>query len=151
MTEKKLAHQMSVGDEFEPFEFTVTPELNQQYMFAVEDFHPRYWLEHDSGAPLVHPALLLNMSNNARSPSYYLPPGVGNLQSHDLVQFLHHARVGKSLRVTWKVVDRYEKRGLVFEAREARMVDEDGVEILRRKLTGTFTQTGASEQDGAGE
>ena len=42
MSEKKSGHLMKVGEEFEPLEFLVTPEMNQQYLYAEEDFHPRY-------------------------------------------------------------------------------------------------------------
>ena len=33
---------MGVGEEFELYEFCVTPEFNQQYLEVVEDYHPRY-------------------------------------------------------------------------------------------------------------
>jgi len=56
--------------QYEPFEFLLTPELNQQYLFAAEDFHPRYFQETEIGSPIGHPGLLLNMSNATRSPSF---------------------------------------------------------------------------------
>lgn len=132
------AHELPVGHEFEPFEVHVTPELNQQYLYAQEDFHPRYWLATAGEAPLAHPALLLHISNNTHSPSFYLPPGVANLQTAEETTFLNPCRVGSQLKVTWVVVDRFERRGRNYETRLARVVDQDGVEILRRTLTGTF-------------
>jgi hypothetical protein len=138
MSEKKSAHLVQVGEEFEPLEFLVTPELNQQYLYAEEDFHPRYIEGSESGPAIVHPGLLLNMSNNTRSPSFYLPPGWAEVQAAEGTEYLNPARVGKKVRVTWKVVQAFEKRGRPWHVLDILIVDEDGVEILRRKMTNTF-------------
>lgn len=135
--EKKREGSAPVGYEFAPFEFLVTLELNQQYCYAQEDFNPRYLEETKEGPPMVHPGLLLNMSNSTRSPSYHIEPGAGGLHARDETFFLHPARVGKKLRVTWKVVEKYEKRGRPYNRIETHVHDEDGVEILRRFSHGT--------------
>ena len=138
MADPKSAHQLQVGEEFEPFEFVVTPELNQQYLYAEEDFHPRY-IEGDESAPaLVHPGLLLNMSNNTRSPSFFLPGGWAEIHAAEETRYLSPARLGEKLRVTWEVVEAYEKRGRPWHVLDVRIVDADGREILRRKMTNTF-------------
>ena len=136
--ERKFANELKAGEEFEPHEFRVTPELNQQYLYGVEDYHSRYLEETELGSPIVHLALLLNQTNFTRSPSYSLPPGVTAIHSADEVEFLNPGKVGKKFRVTWKVVDVYEKRGRLYQVKEVLMADEDGVEILRRTITDTF-------------
>lgn len=140
MTEKTDIRYAEVGYGFEPFEFLVTPELNQQYLYAEEDFDSKYIQETESGPPMVHPALILNMSNTTRSPSFFLPPGVSALHARDEVFFYNPARVGKKLKVTWQVVETFEKRGRPYLLIEARIIDEDGVEIMRRLLHGTFAE-----------
>ena len=132
---KKSAHLMGIDEEFEPLELVVTPELNQQFLYGEEDYHPRYIEE---GKSFVHPGLLLNMSNNTRSPSFYLPLGWAEIHAVEDTEYLNPARVGKKLRVTWRVVDAYQKRGRPWHVLDILMVDEDGVEILRRKMTNTF-------------
>jgi hypothetical protein len=132
MTERKVASALTVDDEFAPLEFVVSPEWNQQYLYAEEDFHPRYWSETDAGPPIVHPGLLLYMSNNARSPSYFLIPGGGALHTAEQTFFLNPGRVGKRFRVTWKVVKTYEKRGKSYQEIETCIVDEDGTPVMRR-------------------
>ena len=122
---------MSIGEEFEPLEFVVTPELNQQYLYAEEDFHPRYIEESDKGPPLIHPGILYNMSNNTRSPSFYLPPGWGEVHAAEETEFINPARVGKKVRVKGKIVDRYVKKEREYTVVESLSVDEDGVEIIR--------------------
>jgi acyl dehydratase len=139
MATPKPVDKMEVGEELEPLEFVVTPELNQQYLYAEEDYHPRYYEESEDGPPLVHPTVLLNMSNTTRSPSFTLSPGLGAIHAGEETVFVSPARVGTCLRVTWKILEVFEKRGRVYHVREARIVDGDGREVLRRKLTGTFS------------
>ncbi|MFN8164493.1 MAG: hypothetical protein U0R26_11845 [Solirubrobacterales bacterium] len=139
MTQGRPADLMEVGEELAPFEFTVTPELNQQYLYAEEDFHPRYLETTEAGPPLVHPALLLNMSNTTRSPSFFLSPGLGAIHAGEQTTFIKPARVGGTFRVTWKIIEKFEKRGRLYHVREAIMFDEQGQKILSRLLTATFS------------
>ena len=142
MAEKKRADQFGVGEEFEPYEFRVTTEFNQQYLEAVEDHHPRYSEKTSVGPPIVHPSLLVVQSNVTRSPSFYLPYGMAAVHAKEEVEYLKPGRVGKSFTVYWKVVDTYEKRGRPYQVKETLVVDEDGVEILKRRITDTYISGG---------
>lgn len=138
MLEKKRADLYKVGEEFEPLEFCVTPEWNAQFVEALEAYYQRYERETDKGAPLVVPGLLIGNSNVTRSPGFMLDPGMAAVHAKEEVEFINPARVGKKFRVTWKVVDYYEKRGRPFQVKEALIVDEEGIQILRRKITDTY-------------
>jgi hypothetical protein len=138
MAEKKSAHLFKVGEAFEPLEFVVTPEMNQQYLYAEEDFHPRYFEASEEGPPLVHAGLLYNMSNNTRSPSFFLPPGWGEIHAGEDTEFLNPPKVGKKFRITWKVIETFERKGRPWHILDILITDEDGVEIMRRKMTNTF-------------
>jgi hypothetical protein len=140
MSERKEKSQFSGEDGFEPYTFQVTSELNEQYLYAVQDYHPRYLEERDSGSPWVHPGLLLNQSNLTRSPSFGLKAGMAGVHAKEEVEFLNPARVGKQFRVTWKVVDEYEKRDKLYTVVEALIVDEDGIEIMRRRTHGVMAK-----------
>ena len=140
MSERKEKSQFSGEDGFEPFTFQVTPELNEQYLYAVQDYHPRYLEERDSGSPWVHPGLLLNQSNLTRSPSFGLKAGMAPVHAKEEVEFLNPGRVGKQFKVTWKEVEEYEKRDKLYTVIEALIVDEDGKEILRRKTHGVIAK-----------
>src|SRR4030042_5129005 len=137
MAEKKKADQFGLDEEFEPYEFHVTPDFNQQYLEAVEDHHPRYSDKTDVGPPIVNPSLLVVQSNVTRSPSFYLPYGMAAVHAKEEVEYLNPGRVGKSFTVYWKVVDTYEKRGRPYQVKETLIVDEDGVKILKRIITDT--------------
>jgi len=140
MSERKEKSQFSDEDGFEPFTFQVTPELNEQYLYAVQDYHPRYLEEGDSGSPWVHPGLLLNQSNLTRSPSFGLKAGMAPVHAKEEVEFLNPGQVGKQFKVTWQEVEEYEKRDKLYTVIETLIVDEDGREILRRRTHGVIAK-----------
>ena len=135
MSEPKSAHIMDVGECFEALEFVVTRELNEQYLYADEDYNAIYL---DAEHPIAHPGLLLNMSNNTRSPSFHLPQGWAEIHAAEETEYRNPARLGKRLTVTWEVIEKYAKRGRPWHVLEILIADEDGLEILRRKMTNTF-------------
>ena len=135
MTERKRTDQVGVGEDFEPLEFYVSSEFNNQYLDALDDHHARY-------SKFVHPGLLIYYSNVTRSPSFYLPPGMATIHAKEEVEFLNPGRVNKTFRVTWKVVETYEKRGKPYQTKETLITDEDGVAILRRRFIDTFMSGG---------
>ncbi len=128
-----------VGYEFEPLELLVTAEMNQQYVYAEEDYNPIYLEETEQGPPLIHPALILNMSNDTRSPSFSMPPGTAGLHARDVVAFCNPARLGKKLIMRWKIIEKYAKRERPYKVVETLVFDEDGVQILRRLQHVTMT------------
>jgi len=138
MAQRKTADQLGIGEEFEPYHFLVTPEFNHQYLEAVDDHHRRYLEETELGPPIVHPALFLNYCSITKSPSFYLPPGMAAVVAKDEIEYLNPGRVGKSFRVSWKVVDTYTKRGRTYQVTEISVVDEDGIRIMRRRMNCTY-------------
>jgi hypothetical protein len=128
-----------IGMEFEPLEFMVTPELNQQYLYAQEDFNTIYLEETENGPAIVHPALILNMSNDTRSPSFTIPAGISGLHARDDVTFINPARVGKKMIIRWKVTDIYIKRDRPYKIVETLVFDEDGTQIMKRLQHVTIT------------
>jgi hypothetical protein len=122
----------------EGHEFLLTSELNQQYLFAEEDFHPWYIEETEIGPPIGHPALLFNMSNGTRSPSFSMGAGEAAFHARDETFFLHPANVGKKLRVIYNWRGTFEKRGRPYRLTSVTVTDEDGVDILKRLLHSTI-------------
>lgn len=138
MAQQKTADQLGIGEEFEPYQFRVTPEFNHLYLEAIDDHHRRYLEETELGAPIVHPALFLNYCSITKSPSFYLPPGMAAVVAKDEIECLNPGSVGKSFRVSWKVVDTYTKRGRIYQVTEISIVDEDGIRIMRRRMNCTY-------------
>ncbi len=134
------ALDLKVGDEQAPLVFTVTPELNQQYLYAVEDYHPRYLEKGKWGDPIVHPSILMNMSNRTRSPSFKLPAGWSSIHARDDTEFHSAARVGETLTVQWKVVECYERKERPYQALEVRITRPNGELALRRIAHSTVSR-----------
>lgn len=88
------------------------------------------------------------MSNNTRSPSFHLPPGWGEVHASEETEFINPARVGKKIRVTWKVTAAYEKRGKPWHVLDILIKDEDGVPIMRREMTNTFASLQIEKKGG---
>jgi len=136
------AHQLQAGDCYESFEFTVTPDLNQQWLYAVEDFNPLY-IEGGNGKPaLVHPVVLMQISPRTRSPSFRQAPDMGSALARDCTTFLAPCYVGTRLRVDWLIKQTYEQRNKIYQDYVATIRDEAGVEVMRREISATFFSLG---------
>ncbi|MBM4332920.1 MAG: hypothetical protein FJ117_17190 [Deltaproteobacteria bacterium] len=138
--EALVEHNKKEKKPLAPLEFLVTPELNQQYLFAAEDFHPQYIEETEIGSPIAHPGLLLNMSNPTRSPSFTLDFGPAGIHSRDETFFFQPARVGKKIKVTWEDGEPYVKRDRYYQVFKTSVVEEDGMVIMKRVCHGLVPQ-----------
>jgi hypothetical protein len=134
MPTSKFAHELVPGDEYESLEFTPSSETNQQILFAQEDFDARYV----GAAAEVHPALLLQMAANTKSRSFRLAPATGSILSEAETVFIQPVTVGTKLRVDWRVVREYEKRGRRYYVMLAEINTADGNTVLQRDLHLTF-------------
>ncbi len=147
----KFAHEMKAGDQYEPLEFVVTPDLNQQFLYSVEDYNPIYLEGRDGKPPLVHPVLLMHMSPRTRSPSYRQAPGMGSAFARDRSRYFNPGYVGSRFRVTWTISNTYEQRGKIYQDYVALVQDENGTDILRRELASTFFMLGKVKTYALGE
>lgn len=136
---RKRADMLVKGEAFEALEFLVTEEFNENYLHSVEDLHPRYMQTTEAGPPIVHAALLIVFSNHTRSPSFHLDPGMAAIQTHDDLAYKNPGRVGRTFRVTFDVVETYEKRGRPYQVVEASIVDDRSTPVLTRRTTYTYT------------
>lgn len=138
----KYAHELQAGEQYAPLEFVVTPDLNQQFLYAVEDFNPLFLEGRDGKPPLVHPVLLMHMSPRTRSPSYRQAPGMGSAFARDHSTYMNPGYVGSKFRVMWTIDKTYEQRGKIYQDYVALIEDENGRPILRRALSSTFFSLG---------
>lgn len=129
----KFAQDLETGDALAPLSFTVTPEWNQQYCYAQEDFDPRYTGSLTGTPAEVHPTLLLSMSANTKSPGFRLAPNTGSILSEQSCRFFHPAHVGKRIDVAFRVTRIYEKQDRRRHVVESTVTDEDGTLVLRRE------------------
>jgi acyl dehydratase len=133
MTAKEpiVFEDMSVGEEYTD-EYLLTPELAQEYATGIEDSNP-WHLEHSPfGGPVANPILIVAQHVRLFKTKHAT---AGNVHTRHETQFLNPARIGKKIKVSGKLVDKYIKRGREYLVMECRSVDEDGVEICRDRRT----------------
>jgi acyl dehydratase len=134
----RYAHELQAGEAYEGYAFTATPELNQQFLYAVEDYNRLYLDAQEGQPPLVHPVLLMHMTPRTRSPSFAQAPGMGSALARDQATWLRPARVGEQLRVDWMVNRTYEQRGRIYQDYVATVRNESGEVVFRRETSATF-------------
>jgi hypothetical protein len=132
-----FAHELTPGESYAPLQLRISPELNQQFLFALEDYRQEYLGTHGRPA-IVHPVLLLHMSARTRSPSFRLAPGIGSVFARDVVEFSRHALVDEPLTVRWTIRDVYERRGRLYQALDTVVIDDEGQQVLRREAHSVF-------------
>jgi hypothetical protein len=131
---------VAVGDAVE-MDVTVTAEMNEQFLFAQEDYDQRY-LPGGAERPIVHPGLLVHLN----APGFRVGPASGwsGVAARDAVTFVSPAYVDEPLKVTWTVAEFFEKRNRPYWVRESLVRSaDDGRLVLRRRLHSTFNRIGA--------
>jgi acyl dehydratase len=133
MDEKKpmIFEEMPLGEEYAD-EYVLTPELARDYAEGVEDANPWYVEQSPFGGPVANPILLVAQHARLFKTTYAT---AGNIHTRHETQFLNPARLGKTIKVYGKLVDKYVKRGREYLVMECRSVDEDGVELCRDRRT----------------
>lgn len=96
---ERYTHELQAGDRYAGLDFTITTDLNQQFLYAVEDFNPLYIDSSDGRPALIHPVALIHMTPRTRSPSFRQAPGMGSALARDSGVYLAPARVDTPLHV----------------------------------------------------
>ncbi len=123
-----------IGDEFEPIEFTITEDMVEKNAFANDDYNPWYFEDSPFGGRITSPTFVSVEEPLSFSTYYASPPG-GMLNASMEFEFVNPLKVGKKVRMTGRLVDKYQKRSRDYFVSEYLAVDEDGVEILRIRRT----------------
>jgi acyl dehydratase len=122
---------LPIGEEYAD-EYLLTPELARDYAAGVEDANPWY-LEHSPfGGPVANPILIVAQHTRLFKTKYLT---AGHVHTRHQTEFLNPARLGKVIKVTGTLVEKYLKRGREYLVVECRSVDEDGIEICRDRRT----------------
>lgn len=127
---------IEIGSECEDFEYCVTEEMVRKYLTALGIENPWYTKDSPFEGPIA-PALV-GRSDAAR-PDWWYPftTHPGFLQAKTEFEFINPLKIGKKIKVKGRWVEKYEKRGRKWASIESIAVDEDGLEIVRCKITHT--------------
>ena len=140
----RYAHQLKPGERYEPAAFSITADVNQQFLYAIADFNPIYL---DSGQPpsqaRIHPMILLHMSARTRSPSFRLAPNTGSVFAREHAVFRRPAFVDEPLQTRWIVKDVYQKGGRLYQAMDIVVASGEEIVLDREMHSVFFTHDGA--------
>ena len=127
----KTSDKLKVGEKYEPLTLHITPELNNQFIKAIDCSHKRY-------EKIVHPCVFFNFCSITQSPSFFLDRNIEAVGAKFENGFMKKAKVDKKYHFSWKVVGLYERRSRTYQICDVLVVDEDGNEIIKRKINNTF-------------
>lgn len=120
-----------VGEEYED-EYLLSAEMAEDYAQGIEDLNPWYREHSPFGGPVANPMLIVAQHVRLFKTKYIT---AGNVHTRHETRFLNPARIGKTIKVSGKLVEKYLKRGCEYLVVECRSVDEDGIEICRDRRT----------------
>lgn len=132
-----LAQEASPGDRPTPADVLITKDLNDQCLYAVDSHNAIYLSGAQTDAGIVHPALLLNLSNPIRSPGYNWQDGTLGIHAAEETTFLGVMRVNEIAHIEWEVCDAYERRGRRYTVVEV-TITANGREVLKRRVRETY-------------
>lgn len=127
---------VKVGMEWGPAQVEVTELLNEQFLFAMQDYSSVY-LPGQPEPPRAHPGTLLSL---AMSGVIGFRPAEGwtGMHARDEVELIRPVFVGETLTLRWRVLDVYEKRGRPWWVRECTITGAEGQLRLRRRIHTAF-------------
>ena len=120
--------EVEIGTTFGPVEIVVSRETNDQFMFAMQDYDPRY----TTGTGEVHPGAVISIAMGAYFGNVVAPGWTGR-HAGDEVQFVAPIYVGEKLLATFAVADRFESKGRPGWVRECEIRGADGTLRLKRR------------------
>ena len=118
---------IQVGNEYS-FKYKLTPELVEDYIKASGDRNSWYTGASPFGGPIAPLVLVPRMHASSASEGY---SASGRVQTSTNSQFFAPAKVGTTITVSEKVIERYIKRGREYVDRQFESRDENGVLICR--------------------
>ena len=127
----KKSDKLNSGDEYQPLTLNITSDLNQQFTKALDCTNSRY-------ENYVHPSIFFSFCSITQSPSFVLDKNVNAVAAKFENEFIKTAKLERKYTIYWKVADVYEKRSRLYQICDVTVLDQDGDEVVKRKINNTF-------------
>ncbi len=137
MVSQKGAHDIwkaELGAELEPMEVTLNEQLVGKRLWANDTYNPWYMEDSPFGGRIVPPTMLSLVQIPMIWGFYTMPPG-GSVNARQELDFIHPVMMGARIRVTGKLVGKYERKGRTLFTFEFSARDENGTEVVHMKRT----------------
>ena len=126
-----------IGHETEPVDMIITEEMAERHSWANDDYNPWYLENSPFGGRIISPTFLAYDADIMLWNYFALPEGYGVWAKQEF-EFINALRVGKRIRITCRISDKVHKRGRDHITFEFLVIDEDGLEVLRMRMTHAF-------------
>lgn len=123
-----------VGEELPVMELVVDEDIQGKYLVAVQDDNPWYYRESPWGSAITHHSTLDDSPMVAVCQKYEYP--FGWVHAKQDTEFINPLPLGKPVRITSRIVDKYVKRERGYIVVESLVIDQDGMEIMRLRNYG---------------
>jgi acyl dehydratase len=123
-----------VGELIGVIEFTVTKEMVDRSVWAMDDYNPWYLEASPFGGPIAPPTVPLDFDGSMFYDFYRYPAG-GSLFAKQEFEFVAPVMVGETYTLTGRLRDVYRKRGRTYFEMGVSVTDRTGTEVLRMVKT----------------
>ncbi len=124
--------EMAVGEQFEPLEYELTPEIVRTFRTVVGDHNPLYDQPRQDGPQLVPPLIFAFDWHTVRNRHGNTQ---GGLHAKQTFHFPNPARVGMRVRMEAWLADKYERRGYRYTVVSGRIRDSQGTVVAEGSST----------------
>jgi len=128
-------YEINVGDEGHTLEYTITPELIDNFAVATGDDHEWYMKDSPFGGRIAH-STINSLDYFAIIFLKWGKEWTGLHARHE-TEVKAPLKLGQKVIVKGKIVGKYEKRGRNYLELEYITRDMDGNELVRNKITTT--------------
>ena len=129
--------QAEIGHEIAPIDMIITEEMAERHAWANDDYNPWYLEDSPFGGRIISPTFLAYDIDIMLWNYFALPEGYGVWAKQEF-EFVNALKLGKQIKITGRIVDKTYKRGRDHITFEFLVIDEDGREIVRMKMTHAF-------------
>ena len=119
---------IEIGEILGQKEVRITDEMIQTCAHAIESTHPWYFEDSPFDGRVAPPTIFDNDTLRMLDEQY---ERFGSIHAKQSWEFKNPAKLGKTVRLTVTVVDKYARRQRHYMVMELVAVDEDGLEICR--------------------
>ena len=127
---------IQIGEVLGEKEVLITDEMIRTCAQAIESTHPWYFEDSPYGGRIAPPTIFDNDTLRILDEQY---ERFGSIHAKQAWEFTYPARLGKKVKLTVRVVDKYVRRNRPYLVMELVAVDEDGLELCRSTHTSLMT------------
>ncbi len=142
-----------VGEPFDPFTVTVTQEMVDKHMAALDSYHPWFMETSPFGRPIAPPTAIDRSMAQGLFSAKFSSSGEGStMHARQQSEFLAPIYVGETYTISGKVTEKSERRGKRYAGLDGECVDSSGKPVQRSRFIrlmsyppGTAREARASE------